>query len=138
MLRIQALTGERTFHCTAAMCAFSPVLAVLLEANEEEEQVVLLTVPSTVVLGHVVAYLRILSSGRRVLSHLGLPRPLPSHELLDFLTLGETHFLEGVRPTDLVPLVHDANYLGIQGLLELCCACIASACLRQGTFTSSP
>jgi hypothetical protein len=136
-MKIQAVVGEHYENCTPAMCTFSPVLSVLLEAYQPEDTtpVLLFAIRSTIVLGHVFEYLRLLTSGRRVLSHRGLPQPLPSPELLDFLTTEETLFIEDVSPSDLVHLLHAANYLGISGLMELCCARIASACLRQGTFT---
>lgn len=129
---IQVAAGESTFVCTPAMCAFSPLLMVLLEAGEDES--VVLPVASGAVLGYACEYLALLVGESVLLSHQGLPRPLPSHELLDFVTLAEKQFIEHVSPEDLVRLVQTANYLGITGLLALCCARIASARMRHYTF----
>jgi hypothetical protein len=134
-MKIQSAAGECVFACTAAMCAFSPVLSVIMDAHTETTPLIL-TIASTTVLRYVCEYLKLLVSPNQILSHIGLPQPLPSHELLDFLTVVEKQYIERVSPTELVSLLHTANYLGINGLMELCCARMASACIRQDTFNS--
>ena len=92
------------------MCTFSPVLSVLLETPEHE--VTMGSIVSARTVEYACEYLQLLVGGgcSNILSHRGLPKPLPSHELLDFITTVEKQFIERVRPEELAALVQTANY----------------------------